>query len=107
MGAKVTNTYDEKAAAPTDAITELLARQHMPGAGAYWEDIREIVSAALAACAREALEQAAQVIDREIALREKFDCHMEPIDKLALQIRALKPLEAAGGKEKGEERGRG
>ena len=37
----------------------------------------------------EAKELAAQVIDNEIILREMFELHMEPLDNLAVAIRAL------------------
>jgi len=37
---------------------------------------------------------AASVLENEIILREKFDAHMEPIDKLAVAIHALTPASA-------------
>jgi len=42
------------------------------------------------------LEEAAQVIDKEIADREKFDEHLSSLDELAAAIRSL----ASGAEEK-------
>lgn len=72
-------------------VRELLAAPASP---------ESAVEALVAKARAQAFEEAAQVIDEEIRLRESVDIdHMRPIDELAVAIRALAAKGARGSSE--------
>lgn len=101
----VTNPYDEKAWELAEQIINLVQRGPSGKGGTYIPyqgDLRPLLSAALAACAREGRLKEAKIIDAE------FDITKEPTMmnawRIARQIvkkRVAALDQAAGGKEKG------